>query len=351
MRYEIKCFIKPHPDYGYDNCEDRIAINTNAKRFAVADGMTESYLSHLFADIITKRYVAEGFSGGDPDTFVTNLINGDEWKEKAHKEEKRIENTIYYNRLLRKKRICDYAASTFVGVTIKDNELYYLVIGDSCLFITDDNFKLKEVYPDLVKEGFNNHPSCVTSNGEIRGEIISGEISIQSGYIFLLTDKISKWFLEHVEDNYCSGNRIWDFASHDEMFKILQEEYESRNLEGDDVAIIAIHVIDEEEVKVLHHDIIDELISHNTNKGNADLNSELCDKPEGGSNYIGSEEKQDHPAKMKNDNDTLSYNHTDDTTYPSSIPSEYSELVEVNNDNSMSSVDTDVPDSSESFMP
>lgn len=263
MRYEIKCFLKPHPDYNYDNCEDRLAINPSAARFAVADGMTESYLSHLFAELLVNDYINEKNVKTEQISILTNENIGHKWKESVHFVENSVEGTVYETRLKRKKRLCDYAASTFAGISIHGDTFDYLVIGDSCLFVLDKDYKLRFVFPDVVENGFNNHPSCITSEGEIKGDFLSGTLPIQPGYIFLSTDAISKWFLEHISDQDSSGKRIWGLSSHEEMFDYFQSEYELGHLRGDDVAIIAIHVIEEPKFDVLCYDTIAESTKSN----------------------------------------------------------------------------------------
>ena len=44
--------------YEFKHIQDKYAINSDAKTFALADGTTQSFNSEFWAEIITKRFVA-----------------------------------------------------------------------------------------------------------------------------------------------------------------------------------------------------------------------------------------------------------------------------------------------------
>lgn len=330
MRYEVKGFVKPHPDYEYDCCEDRFAINIVSRRFAVADGMTESYLSDYFANLLVNRYVScQEEELIRPASFFTDERFGKEWEEHIKEKEKEVEGTIFEKRLKRKKNICRYAASTFAGISIYNETINYTVIGDCCIFGIDNNFNLQFVYPNVDKTGFNNAPSCITSDGNIKGEFINGCIPLFSGYIFLLTDAIAKWFLEQLNESKSSGEKLWDLSSHIEMVNFLNDEYDSNRLRADDVAIVAIHLIDDDlklEDSILYSDNFDELLQKENAQEEIVTTNNLVSEPVNDSPNITDEaydnynkESSSTRIQIVNDRET----EENETIYPQIIESSY----------------------------
>ena len=337
MRYEVKGFVKPHPDYEYDCCEDRFAINMSSRRFAVADGMTESYLSDYFADLLVNRYVS--YKEGElivPASFFINEEFGKEWMKHTKEKEKEVKGTIYEKRLKRKKDLCRYAASTFAGMSIHNDTIDYTVIGDCCIFGLDNNFNLQFVYPNVIETGFNNAPPCITSDGIIKGECINGCMPLYSGYIYLLTDAIAKWFLERLNDSKNSGKRLWDLSSHVEMVNFLNDEYESNRLRADDVAIIAIHLIDDElkqEDVILYSDNFDELLQKSNIQVTETSTDNLASVPviEISDDLSGAHDNFDdaYCSRQMQDNNDVN-NAESDMIYPQIMDSPHQEYMDYN---------------------
>lgn len=241
MKIQVKCFLKPHPDYDYSYIEDSLSINVKNQRFAIADGMTESYLSGIFANLLVKQYTDEMsyFYTDDKTCVAPNLCL--DWKRKAESMELSVKGSIDEPRLLRKKRIYPFAASTFAGISVNNNNsIDYTVIGDSCVFVLDKNFSLQTVVPRVDITGFTNTPSYICSDGKIIGNIYNGTIKLSDGYIFLMTDAIANWFVNNLADNPQIVSQIWNLSSHTEMISLLDNEYQSRRLKPDDIAVIAL---------------------------------------------------------------------------------------------------------------
>lgn len=147
-------------------------------------------------------------------------------------------------------------ASTFCGVVIntESNSLEYAILGDSCLFIikNDEEFDI-QTSCEKHKEGkgwsvsFTNSPACIQVGNYESASLESwriGSVTLQTGYILLMTDGVSQWFLQELS----KGSRditeyLWNILDNYEEFTnyVVKCRKEGSPL-SDDITILMIKV-------------------------------------------------------------------------------------------------------------
>ena len=241
-----------------DYCEDAWAVNLDCTRFAVADGVSNSFRPELVSSFLVKEFV-------ENDVAVVNWSKqlcaetgrklNIKWKEGVKNFLNRFEG---FEREIQELRLQSVGAgaSTFCGVVIntESNSLEYAILGDSCLFIikNDEEFDI-QTSCEKHKEGkgwsvsFTNSPACIQVGNYESVSLESwriGSVTLQTGYILLMTDGVSQWFLQELS----KGSRditeyLWNILDNYEEFTnyVVKCRKEGSPL-SDDITILMIKV-------------------------------------------------------------------------------------------------------------
>ena len=241
-----------------DYCEDAWAVNLDCTRFAVADGVSNSFRPELVSSFLVKEFVENDVAVVDWSKQLsaeTGRKLKKSWKEGVKNFLNRFEG---FEREIQELRLQNVGAgaSTFCGVVIntESNSLDYAVLGDSCLFIINKDEKF-----DILtsckkhKEGkgwsvdFTNTPACIQVGNYESVSVESwriGRATLQTGYILLMTDGVSQWFLQELS----KGSRditeyLWSVLDNYEEFTnyVVKCRQEGSPL-SDDITVLMIKV-------------------------------------------------------------------------------------------------------------
>lgn len=246
MKKTIKKFIKPHPDYGIENLEDRLGVNALATRMAIADGMTLSYLSGPFAEAVVNTFICEStpletLKNG---TAFTNSRVSETWKRQIELIETQLEGTDAGWLLENRKKRTPHSGCTFAGIDMtQQNSVTVIAIGDCCVFFLSEKGSLLKAVPDIRVGQFNNAPDYISSTGNIYGKIHTEQIPVmRRGFIVLMSDAVAEWFLKHLNEKPSSLEQIWHLKTQEEMNRFFENEYQNHKIKGDDIAIIMVRL-------------------------------------------------------------------------------------------------------------
>lgn len=266
LKLEYKSYIIGKK-IGRDYCEDAIAVNLEQKRFAVADGVTNSFRPEIVSQYLVDKFVRNELSVSDWKKALYSDIGREmkqTWEEGVNKFLNNFEGIEKEIQELRMQNVGP-GASTFCGVIFNsdNNTLDYSVLGDSCIFLLPNKGKYKVITSCVTQEeengwtiDFTSTPDCIqVGNYEQTSEENwrIGSLPIHSGYVALMTDGASKWFyniLNSKEEN--ETEQLWRILDTPQTFT---EFVKNSRLNGsplsDDVTILLIKVIyeDEEEYK------------------------------------------------------------------------------------------------------
>lgn len=238
---------------GAECSQDKLCMNFSKGRFAVADGVTNSYHPEVIARALCQSFVKGKFPIEQwPQQF----------KDCVHKQIARIwekdvaayEKKLSGRRLLQEKSIREFlpaGASTLAGVAINADKqtAYYQIIGDSTLFVFDKEAKFRSFCTNERKQRgdgssyviYDNHPQCIVADGRLMGDWLSGEVTLPNeGYIVLMTDAASEWLQEKSIDNPETIRNLWEIENNQAFEAFVNNCREQEQKMEDDVAVIIL---------------------------------------------------------------------------------------------------------------
>ena len=248
MALECRTYCCSKGAAGSYRCEDALAADPDAGRFAVADGATGSAFADSWAKLLVERFAASD----DPDLapWAPSWIGAvrESWREDVQWQLAvdfgDSEPPWYVEDAQRQG-----ALATFLGLVIKANEDRYrwraTAVGDTCLFHTRDGELLRS-FPIEDTKDFNNYPALLGScadSGAADGPSIEGTAQ-PNDRLWLATDALAEWCLGEKE----AGRGPWQSlewllqpAGTDERFASWIERLRSeRRLKNDDVTLVIV---------------------------------------------------------------------------------------------------------------
>ena len=264
MELRYKTFIMPHVGDLYSQCADRFAIGTDKNCFAIADGVGESLFPYDWAELVCEDFIANPNLFCENNKLVRENALIEAWNQKRDERTANLTETELFLFEMGLEK-ADFAACTFVGLSIDKKQWQSLALGDSYLFVLDKNLEIIESVASQKGEEFSNFPEYFASQAEKNhGKTIkaSGDIN-KVTYFVLLTDAISDWFIKVDTDKRKELFAISDMPS---FHSLVNKERESGNMKDDDTTAVIIEVVHDgsEEIKYTEvyntniHELIEE---------------------------------------------------------------------------------------------
>lgn len=192
-RYGASSVIHAKPG---EVAEDAVATAPEAKRFAIADGVTNSDFSGPFARILVRRWVhAPPTSKAAFNDWLADAQAEWDAETAPHIAELR---KVYYNRT---KAFVGHAA--FVGAQLRERSngkrvLTALALGDSALLQVRGG-RLVAAFPLANAAQYSSDVTALPTKGKPKQAPSLHEIEVADGdEIFMVTDALAKWSLEEV---------------------------------------------------------------------------------------------------------------------------------------------------------
>lgn len=243
---KIKSFLGPKGGVDYHDGEDRFAMNVELGRFAVADGVSQSFLPNLWAEILCEAFVKSQVKADKNwiEEYAVSQMASDchYWGQQSEAFlSNGTEDENFWLQLKRDKY--HYAGSTLVGIVFADKLLHYNVLGDSCLFLYNKGTgKLNSYSTVNEQEGFTNHPDFLWSAGNVVGKSKYGQLPLAPGYVLLATDKISEWIIKRYAQDSHLIERLWSLDSHEAFMSLVEESRSDNSMDDDDVALMIFRI-------------------------------------------------------------------------------------------------------------
>ena len=224
--------------------QDSIYIDVNNHRYALSDGVSMSFLPRLLADVLTEKYVASSKEEIFPPNNLSDLFQ--------QRKEEYLASLDEFGTTLQEiaEETFVTGAATFVGLALSDQNLSYCVLGDSCLFIISERGRMRCICSEkIVVEqdesiyvAFGNHPCQIHSDGKVIGEFIEETIPLEAGWIILMSDKISKWFIDRYNAGDNALEQLFSLQSNEEFEALIEAEFQAGRIDNDDCSAIIIRV-------------------------------------------------------------------------------------------------------------
>ncbi|SFP14655.1 hypothetical protein [Prevotella sp. tf2-5] len=242
----IKSFITHKRGGNVSSIQDSIAMDVEKGRFALSDGVSDSVLPEIWADILTHAYISvEDIQQFPPEGLEQIFLSQKEsYVSTLDKEQRYIQKLI--------EKHFQTGAATFIGIELRENILSWLVIGDSCLFIMPDGEPLQCISSNpshFDEDGhlnleFNNYPCQIHSDGSLHGEWTKGERSFDTGSILMMSDAMSAWFVSQLNQGLSPLDQLNAITDNDDFESFVEEQYKQQALESDDESVIMITIDD-----------------------------------------------------------------------------------------------------------
>lgn len=224
--------------------QDYIGINNEKQRFALSDGVTNSVLPQLWAQLLVEDYLNVESADDFPSPNLPSIF----LEKKNNAKEFMTEDQLFMLDLAEEEFVT--SAATFAGISIGDDILSWKVIGDSCIFILFENGEIKCISSNknsigengIIQMVFNNHPDVLRSDGTIKGKWISESIGIEPAWIVIMSDRMSEWFVSQYNQEHDPVNLLRSIRDDDHFENFVDNEYKAQRLKSDDESVILIHI-------------------------------------------------------------------------------------------------------------
>jgi hypothetical protein len=223
--------------------EDAYAAKSDFKRFALADGATESSFCKQWANLLVYSFVNR-----QPKQPLTQECDIGDWLTPIQQAWYRA---VPWDKLngMRKVKASQGASASFLGLwlTQAGHERHWeaLAIGDTCLFIVRSG-RLLVSFPMKRSEEFNSSPNLLCSAPDSlcssRPALI-GENGVceQDDLIVLATDAISAWFLQEVEAGAHPWERLIALSGQDDFTEWIEALRDTEQVRNDDTTVMIIY--------------------------------------------------------------------------------------------------------------
>ena len=269
MHIEYSAFILPHIGDKYSQCADRFSCGETNQCFAIADGVGNSLFPSDWATLLCNDFIKNPISYSEN----SHLIREDElimeWEERRNTH---ISNLTDDERFIYEMGLdkADFAAATFVGLSLDEKEWRCQAIGDSYLFIVDSSFNILKKVASMDGKDFDNFPEYYASKKDKNnGTVVEYTGDYQGvAYIALMTDALSDWF---IDASPTKRENLLKIRNHSDYESFIDNERQVMAIKDDDTTMVVLKIEqDGNDMITLHSefdqiDKIDELILNKKN--------------------------------------------------------------------------------------
>lgn len=263
-----KSYVMPKDGLKSIFCADSVALSDDKSRFAIADGVTQSYLPQFFSRALTKAFVERDDPAGQfftsPETAATFNKIVTEWNDQCIAAEEEADE---FTKLMYAERRHDNpnAASTFAGVSIENEpteRIEIVSLGDSCVFIIPDDKRQKPIMvtsmPHTITEdtselwfdcSFGSRPHIINTEGYLSSHPLTETYSPGSCWILMMTDALSEWFVRHFKRNQESEilKQLTSLEDQQQFENFVKSQRIGEIMNDDDTAIIIVRIEEEKD--------------------------------------------------------------------------------------------------------
>lgn len=240
MKVSIKGFITCKNSEQYIDCADNYAVSKSNHRFSVSDGVSKSFFSKIWSEILVNQFVVR--TDLKENEFIK--VCQDEWHNRIGRIVS-LPDTKWFTKFQYNRK--DPALATFVGLQIydKEKEWFAEVIGDSFLFFVPKDYN--DYQKELIKVSskgepivFDNFPDYLSSIGNLhKGEKNIRREPLKNGTFYLMTDALAEWFIK--EGEYCLV-KVAGWESQMDFEEFVKRAIEDNKLTNDDCAVLCVEL-------------------------------------------------------------------------------------------------------------
>lgn len=268
MKLQYSTFIMPHIGDHYSQCADRFAIGKENHCFAIADGVGASFFPEVWAELVSKDFVDYGESFENNNVLVREEELITRWNDSVEEKVSNLTDTEKFLIEMSRER-CDFAACTFVGLSIDHKQWHCKALGDSYLFVLDEEFNIINSVASQKGLEFDNFPEYFASvHGKNNGMVVSESGDMTNvAYLVLLTDAISDWFIK--SDDINKRKSLITIQNMDAFRFLIDAERANGKMKDDDTTAVIIRVVPDESEAISVEEIYNTDINQFIKEGDA----------------------------------------------------------------------------------
>jgi hypothetical protein len=227
-----KAFRLPKAGNTMNECEDACAGDADGRRFAVADGASESGFAAAWARLLVEGYVK------NPGAWSAWLPEARRmWQANAEEDD-----LPWYA----EAKLQEGAFATLLGLAFDEDLGAWQAeaVGDTCLFQVRGD-RLRRTFPVRHSADFSNRPVLLgsrrldgqqgrTNRGRCRGDWRPGD------FLLLMTDALAQWFLQETEGGRSAWRELLALKSQEHFADWIDRRRQTRELRNDDVTLLCI---------------------------------------------------------------------------------------------------------------
>ena len=238
---QLRQLLLPKLGQEVSECEDCIGIDTEACRFAVADGATEAFDARSWAHRLARGWVQRQSTLTVAEFRAWVAAEGRELHDSWNSL-----NLSWYSE--EKARTGSFAAFVGVELDLENGAPSWkaIALGDACLLHCRNGSLIKSL-PISRSESFNAAPILVASNSSLHdGSMTSVVIDVgncESGdVLWLMSDATAAWYLQRLENGDAIASNLFDIKGDEELNSFFDAERLAGRIRNDDLAIVRIEI-------------------------------------------------------------------------------------------------------------
>jgi len=233
--------------YEFKHIQDKYAINTNAKTFALADGTTQSFNSEIWAEIITKGFAT------NPTFNSIELISTFTKQVLEYKSAKFEFSSNPAKASLEKAKQNKGGTATFIGLHFtSENKIEVISCGDTNLFLLNSENKIL-AFPFSDVDSLDANNNFINTEQLLDNKIDETYFKLKSieyksdDKIIIATDALSRLILKKPT----TLSEILKIEDFNQLNDFCLMYWESKELQEDDISAIIIPAQNSETVKTI----------------------------------------------------------------------------------------------------
>lgn len=239
--------IHKRASYEFKYIQDKYAISSDSRIFALADGTTQSFNSEIWAETITNQFVkAPSFTASE----VINLFKGSVEKYKNSKFEFSANPA---KASLEKSKQSKGGTATFIGLRFSNgNKIELISCGDSNFFLlASDNNISSYPFADLDSLDANNN--FINTEVLIQEKIDDTFFNVKSfeyqygDKLILATDALSRLLIKKPT----IFNELLQIEDFEQLNIFCVKHWDNKELQEDDISAIILNIDNKNTKKII----------------------------------------------------------------------------------------------------
>lgn len=246
---KIDCFTMPKVGERETDIEDALSWSSDRTVFAIADGVSASFLAKDWANLLVKHFCENHHSVADI------CERWEEWLRPIQQQWRQLYLKIKTDKALpwyaKGSKDKDHGSATFVGLKLlppnqSGKKIWEaLAVGDSCLFQINANLNKIVAFPLKKSEEFTTVTNCFHSLPEYRSyKPAFRDALYEEGDIFLLaTDALAEWIIKDKEKDNDRWKKLISVSTQEEFTNFINQLRHNGLIKNDDTTLVRIKVV------------------------------------------------------------------------------------------------------------